>query len=314
MTSACKCNICWKDLGEYAYITTCSHIFCEEDARKHFESESSCPVCDTPLPSRGVAAVELAPTIDKAIQLCGLPPGSIMELSTKALQFWDYQKQAELNYKAQIFKEQQARSQALEQQYHEKLVQAQNKLNVLNHQLSATKDELSAQRKAFEELQEKYQEKSRQKRKLAELYDSLKQRHEALAGDNKRATASPAMHTSSPLLRSPVRKTGLLSSEPPNRSFQFLHHGQQSSMESSAIKPITAGFSSIGFGTEKRDTGSVAPNLKPKELDRFSLVRRHSPKGNMKVTVPKIPQPTFSFSRPVRPETPLFRKHLQSRR
>lgn len=84
-----------------------------------------------------------------------------MNLATKALEFWDYQKQTELEYHRMTLKSQHMRTQNFEKQCNEKLVEAQNRINLLSHQLNAVKGELEASRKEAAELQEKYAERTR---------------------------------------------------------------------------------------------------------------------------------------------------------
>lgn len=84
-----------------------------------------------------------------------------MHLATKALEFWDYQKQTELEYHKMSLKSHQTRSQTFEKQCNEKLLEAQNRINVLSHQLNSLKEELEASKKEAAELQEKYTERTR---------------------------------------------------------------------------------------------------------------------------------------------------------
>lgn len=84
-----------------------------------------------------------------------------MNLATKALEFWDYQKQTELEYHRMSLKNQQMRLQSVEKQCNEKLMEAQNKINVLTHQLNSVREELETSKKEAAELQEKYAERTR---------------------------------------------------------------------------------------------------------------------------------------------------------
>jgi len=40
-----KCNKCWEIIQEYGYITACSHVFCENDAKEWFSNNPRCPAC-----------------------------------------------------------------------------------------------------------------------------------------------------------------------------------------------------------------------------------------------------------------------------
>jgi E3 ubiquitin-protein ligase CCNP1IP1 len=95
-----KCNGCWKELeNENAFITSCSHIFCENDARKIYTKDRSCPLCDTSITSRSsITGVELIADDSKVLQLCGLSPKEILEICSKSISFWSFQKQLEMEY------------------------------------------------------------------------------------------------------------------------------------------------------------------------------------------------------------------------
>jgi hypothetical protein len=50
------CNRCWKTIEGTGYVTSCSHFFCHDCARKSFggiaPSSVVCAVCDTSLSER----------------------------------------------------------------------------------------------------------------------------------------------------------------------------------------------------------------------------------------------------------------------
>jgi hypothetical protein len=64
-----------KRSSEYLCFTLFSGMTCGESVLRGL-----CPLCDTPLGSRSVATNILAPTADKLVQLCGLPPNESMFL------------------------------------------------------------------------------------------------------------------------------------------------------------------------------------------------------------------------------------------
>jgi len=227
--------------------------------------------------------VEFSAPLERVIQLCGLSPQQIMEIATKALEFWDYQKQTELEYNKLIFGNHQLRTQNMERVCNEKLLEAQSQATRLNHQVESMKEEIQNYKKELARLQDKYTEKSRQKRKLAELYDSIKQRHESKQTDDKRGSPLRLPSRGSPESRFPRSRTA--------RSANDFH-------------PIT---------------GKALEISKRSELDRFSLVRRRSPQRQSPTSIklslrPKesgVGGPNFSPPRrptytPQRPATPLF--------
>jgi len=83
----------------------------------------------------------------------------------------------EYDFKLERYERQEKDVQAMEKGYQERLIEAQNKITMLSHQYETLKDERESSRKELSELKEKYAEKSRQKRKLAELYEQLKKKY-----------------------------------------------------------------------------------------------------------------------------------------
>ncbi len=65
----------------------------------------------------------------------------------------------------------------MEKTYQERMIESQNKISMLTHQYETLKEERESTRKELGEMREKYQEKARQKRKLAELYEQLKKKY-----------------------------------------------------------------------------------------------------------------------------------------
>eukprot|EP01113_Clastostelium_recurvatum_P048537 TRINITY_DN8867_c0_g1_i5.p1 TRINITY_DN8867_c0_g1~~TRINITY_DN8867_c0_g1_i5.p1 ORF type:complete len:303 (+),score=55.10 TRINITY_DN8867_c0_g1_i5:166-1074(+) len=176
-----RCNKCWKvfDVStETSYITSCCHIFCEDCATKQFTKERVCLVCDTPLTHRGgISANVLTMQQDKIVALCGLPPKDIMKVCHQALEFWSYQVSIGFeNEKAEI-RRGTAKAQQIEKMYNEKLEDASGKIMQLKRQIEVMRKDGDSDKKEIQDLQEKYSEKSRQKRKLEELYDQLKMKY-----------------------------------------------------------------------------------------------------------------------------------------
>eukprot|EP01116_Phalansterium_solitarium_P002912 TRINITY_DN1324_c0_g1_i3.p1 TRINITY_DN1324_c0_g1~~TRINITY_DN1324_c0_g1_i3.p1 ORF type:complete len:327 (-),score=-22.57 TRINITY_DN1324_c0_g1_i3:40-1020(-) len=317
---ASKCNACWKGLdNEVAFITTCSHIFCEADAEKIFSNDKTCPICETLLSSRSsITGVELVSDDSKALQLCGLAPKDIMEISSKAVSFWAYQKQLEQEYQKVEFKRKERDMHNVEKQYNDKMLEAANQINTLKHKMASMSEEADADKKELLELRDKYAEKTREKRKLAELYDQLKQKYEY---NNKAASGSPsflsekafAERTEQTSRRSPLRVAGEDAEGRRASPLGFMRR------ELGAFSgPAPAGMAG----------GRNSPNANQKR-DRFALLRSQSPPstgfamGGTKPSstfvpssvpkpVPQSPDAASAFKpRPFtlnRPATPLFAK------
>jgi len=84
-----------------------------------------------------------------------------------------YQKQTEIEHHKSKLKKHDADAHQLEKQYNEKLVELQNQINILQHQLTSTKDENDRCKKDLQETQEKYTEKARYVRWNSEVQSTL---------------------------------------------------------------------------------------------------------------------------------------------
>nr|XP_024382544.1 E3 ubiquitin-protein ligase CCNB1IP1 homolog isoform X3 [Physcomitrium patens] len=163
-----KCNACWKNLEGRAVATTCGHIFCTEDAQKILSSvDANCPLCEQTLSKSKVKAVDMSPTdewinMDVEVQLS----------VNKALHFRQKCEQMQGAYAQKMRQVEEAYTAKL-QQVHSGYQKAMKKIQAMDH-------EKEVMLKDKKEIQEKYTEKSRQKRKLEEMYDALRKEYELL--------------------------------------------------------------------------------------------------------------------------------------
>eukprot|EP00899_Mesostigma_viride_P005811 jgi/Mesvir1/15230/Mv25032-RA.1 len=175
------CNACGKELDKTGVVTACGHLFCEEDASKILQSESACPRCDQILSKASMKAIQLDPS-DATINmmLAGLPPHTIMKTAYKGVVFWIGQKDAEAEVFAKKYEALRQKFQDMQQKCVEKLEQVHGGYQKAMAKYQAAEQEKQALVKDKNELQEKYSEKCRQKRKLEEMYDSLRADYEQL--------------------------------------------------------------------------------------------------------------------------------------
>eukprot|EP01119_Soliformovum_irregulare_P018774 TRINITY_DN5818_c0_g1_i3.p2 TRINITY_DN5818_c0_g1~~TRINITY_DN5818_c0_g1_i3.p2 ORF type:complete len:150 (+),score=44.83 TRINITY_DN5818_c0_g1_i3:416-865(+) len=66
----------------------------------------------------------------------------------------------------------------MEKSFNDKMLEAANQINVLKHTINGMKEEADSTKKEMADLRDQYEEKSRQKRKLTELYENLKNKYE----------------------------------------------------------------------------------------------------------------------------------------
>eukprot|EP00727_Mastigamoeba_balamuthi_P013862 m51a1_g9099 putative e3 ubiquitin-protein ligase ccnb1ip1 (298) ;mRNA; f:74603-75761 len=189
-----RCNRCWRPLEQGpAYITACSHIFCDECARSEWTtiSEYVCPVCDTPLTQRSITTNALMPSSEKIIQLCGLEPHDVLGIAEKALEFWTYQSQICGEHDRADDTQQAERAAQAEKALTAQLGDTQAKLTALKRHYDALSHECDAQKQEIADLHSKFCEAARQKKRLEELYESIKAKYEGVAGAPCAAPATP---------------------------------------------------------------------------------------------------------------------------
>ena len=89
----CNFKKCRKRLINLAWVTSCSHVFCEEDGSREFAKELLCPSCNTELTGKfDIVRVDLQPSDQyKSMMLAGLKPEIIMEIASRGINFWMYQ-------------------------------------------------------------------------------------------------------------------------------------------------------------------------------------------------------------------------------
>ncbi|XP_071794474.1 E3 ubiquitin-protein ligase CCNB1IP1-like [Asterias amurensis] len=172
----CNFKKCRKRLSSFAWVTSCSHIFCDEDGTREFNRCFSCPACDTNLPGKfDIVRIDLSPSEQyKSMVLAGQKPDVIQEVSGRAMAFWRYQVQQEKIYQDYVSNKSKERSAQLEQYYEHTVTKLQAEVAALKNQTSAVKKELESSKKRSHELSDKLGERCRQHQKLQMLYDSLR--------------------------------------------------------------------------------------------------------------------------------------------
>jgi E3 ubiquitin-protein ligase CCNP1IP1 len=105
----CNFNECRKPLKSFAWVTSCSHAFCEEHGDRDFadasnRSEKLCPACETHLTEKyDVVHADLDPPEQfRSIVLAGLQPHVVMDVASRAISFWSYQVSEECSYQAHL--------------------------------------------------------------------------------------------------------------------------------------------------------------------------------------------------------------------
>lgn len=93
-TLLCNFPKCRIKLSGFAWVTACSHVFCDQHGSGEFSrSPAICPACSSALSGKmDIVRTELTPSEDyKAMVLAGLRPDIVLDISARALAFWTYQ-------------------------------------------------------------------------------------------------------------------------------------------------------------------------------------------------------------------------------
>lgn len=93
-TLLCNYPKCRAKLSGFAWVTACSHVFCDQHGSGEFSrSPAICPACSSALSGKlDIVRTELSPSEDyKAMVLAGLRPDMVLDISARALAFWSYQ-------------------------------------------------------------------------------------------------------------------------------------------------------------------------------------------------------------------------------
>uniref|UniRef100_A0A3Q3M8Q0 RING-type domain-containing protein n=1 Tax=Mastacembelus armatus TaxID=205130 RepID=A0A3Q3M8Q0_9TELE len=93
-TLLCNFTKCRTKLSGFAWVTACSHVFCDQHGSGEFSrSPAICPACSSALSGKlDIVRTELSPSEEyKAMVLAGLRPDIVLDICTRALAFWSYQ-------------------------------------------------------------------------------------------------------------------------------------------------------------------------------------------------------------------------------
>ncbi|CAI7792773.1 unnamed protein product [Closterium sp. NIES-54] len=112
--------------------------------------------------------------------LAGLPPGSIMKCAFKGIGFYIGQMEVENQMALQAAEQSKQMLKQMQEKFMAKMEQVHGALQKSLKQNHVLQKEKQNMEKDVSELQQKYAEKARQKRKLEEMYESLRGEYESL--------------------------------------------------------------------------------------------------------------------------------------
>ncbi|CAK9324340.1 unnamed protein product [Citrullus colocynthis] len=184
-----KCNACWRELEGRAVSTTCGHLLCTDDASKILSNDGACPICDQVLSKSLMKPVDINPNDEWTnTVMAGISPQTLMKSAYRSVMFYIGQKELEMQYKMnRLMAQCRQKCEVMQEKFTEKLEQVHSAYQKMAKRCQMMEREMENLSKDKQELQEKFAEKSRQKRKLDEMYDQLRNEHEAL----KRSAIQP---------------------------------------------------------------------------------------------------------------------------
>ncbi|GAA5972642.1 hypothetical protein JCM11641_002951 [Rhodosporidiobolus odoratus] len=162
--------------------------------RKRRRDDLICPACETSLTDLDdIMQTSLNPHDSyKTSILSGLSPAIILDIASRALNFYSYQIQQEAAFQALITKNAQERISILEAQLNAVTREANAEIARLKERVATSENDLEMERRRVRELQETHKANAKAYSKLKTQYDKAKQRALLHPGDPNLAQAFTA--------------------------------------------------------------------------------------------------------------------------
>ncbi|XP_078060928.1 E3 ubiquitin-protein ligase CCNB1IP1-like [Mustelus asterias] len=200
----CNFSRCRARLSGFAWVTACSHVFCDRHGSGEFSrAPALCPACQSALAGKlDIVRTELSPSEEyKAMVLAGLRPQLILDIAARALAFWTYQIHQERMYQEYSYSKAEGRLRQMEKVYTQQIQGKELEVSNSRGEVSSLKKLLEEYKKQYSEISEKLMERNRQYQKLQGLYDSLRLRSMAMSseGEPPMPAGPPGAHFGLPL-------------------------------------------------------------------------------------------------------------------
>ncbi|GAA5892167.1 hypothetical protein JCM6882_005714 [Rhodosporidiobolus microsporus] len=171
-----------------------SHIFCIDCANALFSTPQICPACETSLTDADdIMQTSLNPHDSyKTSILSGLSPAIILDIASRALNFYTYQVQQEAAFQALITKNAQERISILEAQLNAVTREANAEVALYKERAATAEKDLELERRRVHDLNETHKANAKAYSKLKAQYDKAKQRALLQPGDPNLAQAFSA--------------------------------------------------------------------------------------------------------------------------
>ena len=169
---------CRKRLQNTAYVTACSHIFCNGCANRSFTQQLSCPVCQSTLSGKyDIQQMDLAPTETYKSQiLAGLSPEIVQDICFRSISMYMYQVTQEIQLQEMMYKQaiQKYKAEKSKSQNYEQ--NRDKEMNEIGRKVQALEQQRDQDKRTISELQQQLNQKTRICQKLQHMYDMNKQK------------------------------------------------------------------------------------------------------------------------------------------
>ncbi|XP_046870038.1 E3 ubiquitin-protein ligase CCNB1IP1 [Hypomesus transpacificus] len=202
-TLLCNFPKCRSKLCGFAWVTACSHAFCDQHGSGEFSrSPAICPACSSALSGKlDIVRTELSPSEEyKAMVLAGLRPETVLDISARALAFWTYQVHQERMYQEYSLSRAEGQVKQMEKVLTQHNQSRELELGAMRGEIASLKKVTDEYKRKYSEVSERLMERNRQYQKLQGLYDSLRLRN-MVVGERE-----PAPHGASDFTSGMVRQ------------------------------------------------------------------------------------------------------------
>ncbi|KAF7664276.1 hypothetical protein LDENG_00182910 [Lucifuga dentata] len=220
-TLLCNFPKCRVKLSGFAWVTACSHVFCDQHGSGEFSrSPAICPACSSALSGKlDIVRTELSPSEEyKAMVLAGLRPDIVLDISARSLAFWSYQVYQERLYQEYSLSRAEAQVKQMEKVLTQQNQSRELELTAMRGELTSLKKMMEEYKRKYSEVSERLMERNRQYQKLHGLYDSLRLRNMAGCVGDRGTHTQPRHHDFN---------MGMAQQATPQRSPQFLSMGPE---------------------------------------------------------------------------------------
>ncbi|XP_026183684.1 E3 ubiquitin-protein ligase CCNB1IP1 [Mastacembelus armatus] len=193
-TLLCNFTKCRTKLSGFAWVTACSHVFCDQHGSGEFSrSPAICPACSSALSGKlDIVRTELSPSEEyKAMVLAGLRPDIVLDICTRALAFWSYQVHQERMYQEYSLSRAEAQLKQMEKVLTQQNQSRELELTAMRGEITSLKKVMEEYKRKYSEVSERLMERNRQYQKLQGLYDSLRLRNMVVGVGEKDTLLQP---------------------------------------------------------------------------------------------------------------------------